>query len=600
MISLNMMTAYRPNATPPPLAMAFLATATSFIALAAIGCYLSWSPVPIGDMWNGYLGFYVKTSNGDLSGWWAQHNEHRILLARIFFWLDVAIFEGKGWFLLLVNHMLMVCIGLTILQIWRARSRELTTTGGTDWAVGFFLVALVCSWIQHDNLTWGFQSQFFLAQWLPLLAFFLLHCAHVSVRRGLALFIGSALCGVAALGSMANGVITLPLLTVFALLLRMSRSRVLTLAMLSLAGLWLYFHGYTAPGGHGSLGKALRETPWELMEYMLAYIGSPIYYLAGTGDNGVLAAQIAGGILVLGSIITIPALRSPRASSLTLAMLFFLLYIGGTALATAGGRLIFGISQAVTSRYTTPALIAWAALLIASAPWWHSGRLCSRWRAIAMIAILVPFAQYQWHATEPRQDELFQRDVAALALELRIPDKAQIDHVFPFTEWAMRIAKTPSARNLSLFGLEPWVDLFEQLDKPFDRAEGQLPGNHCQGYLDEVTPIPGMPDMLRVRGWIHDAKAHAALPDDGPHAAHDPAVKRWALLDDRGQVMGFAFSGASRPDVAAAISPAAIRAGYLGYVRTRTAGSVIRFERAGTSCTLKVTVPAPPPARDGH
>jgi hypothetical protein len=41
------------------------------------------------DMWNGYLGFFTKLSDGDWSAWWGQHNEHRIFLARLFFWFDL-------------------------------------------------------------------------------------------------------------------------------------------------------------------------------------------------------------------------------------------------------------------------------------------------------------------------------------------------------------------------------------------------------------------------------------------------------------------------------------------------------------------------------
>ena len=50
-----------------------------FLGLAIIGGYEAYSPVPMGDMWNGTLGFYVNASHGDWSSWWAQHNEHRIL-----------------------------------------------------------------------------------------------------------------------------------------------------------------------------------------------------------------------------------------------------------------------------------------------------------------------------------------------------------------------------------------------------------------------------------------------------------------------------------------------------------------------------------------
>jgi hypothetical protein len=36
-------------------------------------------------MWNGYLEFFAKVASGDWSAWMTQHNEHRILIARLFF-----------------------------------------------------------------------------------------------------------------------------------------------------------------------------------------------------------------------------------------------------------------------------------------------------------------------------------------------------------------------------------------------------------------------------------------------------------------------------------------------------------------------------------
>lgn len=583
------------NVSTKILQAAVSLAALFFIILAAIGCYLAWSPVPIGDMWNGYLGFYMRACDGDLSAWWAQHNEHRILLSRIFFWLDIALFHGKGRFLLLVNYLLMLAGALTVFLIWR--STGAITGKRASLVAGMLLVIWTCSWIQHDNLTWGFQSQFFLAQLLPLLAFHLLNCAvQVPARAGW-YFAASACCGVLALGSMANGVLALPLLVFMALLLRRPRQEIIILVLLAVAGLWLYFHDYVAPGGHGSLRQALKDDPGGILAYMLAYLGGPFYYFLGKGKHALLLAQIAGLALIQGSVwLTWRVLKSPRQHSLVLAMLFFILYVGGTAFATAGGRLIFGLADGPTSRYMTPALLVWAAFFIAVAtisrirvaPWWRIGR------GALVLALLMQMTSEQWKALEPRDQVLYHRDVAALAMELRIHDAGQIAHVFPFSEWGMRIARGPSEKNISLFGLEPWADLAGQMDKSFEATGGEAPRGQCQGHLDEVSPVPEAPGMLRVRGWIHDAAAAANPRDDGPHATHDPANRRWTLVDAKGTISGFALSGEARPDVAAAIAPEAGRAGYRGYVRAQTAGATIRLERAGASCSLTVTVPQPP------
>lgn len=94
-----------------------------FLGLAIIGGYEAYSPVPMGDMWNGTLGFYVNASHGDWSSWWAQHNEHRILLSRILFWMEEAWFSGKGLFLLVTNYLLVAGVAILFFFIWRERSR---------------------------------------------------------------------------------------------------------------------------------------------------------------------------------------------------------------------------------------------------------------------------------------------------------------------------------------------------------------------------------------------------------------------------------------------------------------------------------------------
>jgi hypothetical protein len=573
----------KPSALAHVMSWAIMAT---FLVMAAIGCWHAWSPVPIGDMWNGTLGFFVRAQGGDWWAWWDQHNEHRILLARIFFWMDMAWFQGKGWFLLLVNYLLMVGIGLSFLGIWRER------TGGRLPLASAFLFAWVCSWIQYDNLTWGFQSQFLLAQWLPLLAFYFMHRSSRASDAGALMpngwFWASAVCGVLSLGTMANGVIALPLLAVFALLLHRIWWQPVLLAVLAAAGVWIYFHGYTAPGGHGSLTQALRDNPSGLIEYMLAYLGGPFYYFLGKGEASLKLAQAAAiGMIAWSLWMAIGSIRTPRQSSLRLAMLCFILYIGGTAVATAGGRLIFGIEQGLTSRYMTPALMVWVAFLIATVPSPFPA-LSSKTRlawAVPIMLMLLPMLHFQRKALTPMEETLYERDIGALAIELRIPDQKRIEAVFPNAAWALKIAQWPSEHNLSLFGIEPWRDLYEQLGEPCTdcRETTSKPATEkrCQGYIDELVPLSEDSRYLWARGWAFDRKN----PQTG-------RAGRWTLADGEGLVRGFVLDGMARPDVAQAIDPRGSLAGFSGYVLRQPSGTHLRVQGSAQDCWFDVELPA--------
>jgi hypothetical protein len=91
----------------------FCVISVLYIGLAVFGGIQHYSPVPHWDMWDGYLAFYAKALSGDWSVWWAQHNEHRILIARLFFWMDLAWFHGTGLFLIIINYVLVALGCLT-------------------------------------------------------------------------------------------------------------------------------------------------------------------------------------------------------------------------------------------------------------------------------------------------------------------------------------------------------------------------------------------------------------------------------------------------------------------------------------------------------
>lgn len=549
----------------------FLTFGFVFVSLAVVGGIRAYSPVPFWDMWDGYLGFYVKVSSGDWTAWWAQHNEHRIVLARLLFWLDIAVLQGTGWFLVLVNYLLLAMVCALFFLAWREQSR-----GGVRF-VGLFLVAWLFSWSQENNLTWGFQSQFILAQLLPLAAFYLFHKSVSDTRHSLAYFAAATLFGFLAIGSMANGVLTLPLLTLFCTLVRCGRRRCSFLAVLSILSLWAYFYAYSAPGGHGSLGQALRENPGGLMQYVFVYIGGPFYFLVGGGAIGLLVAKIAGAFLIFSAVLFAwRALQSPAHSTLSLAMLFFILYVGGTAFGTAGGRLMFGVEQALSSRYMTPALMAWAALLLLYFPkietLSHTVRAKLWMPFLLLILLMLP---QQLKALASKKDVLFERNIAALALELGVRDQTQIGSIFPSADWAQSISVVPIARNLSIFGVFPIKDSSEIVG--YTISETSQPDHQCQGAIDEVQSVEGDGRYLRIRGWFFD-----------------PVKKRSAksvrLVDGDGVVQGIVLTGQSRPDVAHAIDPAAGVAGFKGYVHADAQGKTLFLRDPEGGCQLTATV----------
>ncbi len=553
------------------LAVLFSAVALSFAVLTFIGTKNGHSPVPFWDMWNGYLDFYVHAASGDWSAWWAQHNEHRVVLARIFFWMDLAWFRGTSAFLLLVNY-LLVC--LTAWIFW-CMAREQTQSRFP--LVGLFLMAWVFSWAQKENMVWGFQSQFILAQLLPLAAFYFLHRAANTPGRPLGPFVWAVGLGVLSIGSMANGVLALPLMTLYALIVRFSWRRIGLLALLSVLGVAAYFHGYEAPPAHGSLGQALRDNPEGLVRYVLLYLGAPLYtFQPSFMTEGM--AQWAGAFLILSCVgLTWRALRRPQESTLSLALLMFLLYIGGTALGTAGGRLIFGLSQALASRYMTPVLMAWGALFLLYVPCLRQWPVA--WRLVWVpLLILVCWAlPVQLNALKPPDSaELYERRLGAFALALGVRDSAQIETIFPSSEQALVIAEVPVQRQLSIFGRAPLKGLRALLDTPV--APDFRQGPVCAGHLDIIRSMDDEQRYHAIRGWFYD-----------PHRQAVPPLVYF--VNEHHRIVGFALSGMARPDVASAVTPSAGQSGWRGYLAAQENGRKVTMLDPSTGCHTDVNVP---------
>ena len=55
------------------------------LVFALIGAITYYNPVPMRDDWDGNFNFLKKFLDGDFFSLFSQHNEHRIIVSRIFF-----------------------------------------------------------------------------------------------------------------------------------------------------------------------------------------------------------------------------------------------------------------------------------------------------------------------------------------------------------------------------------------------------------------------------------------------------------------------------------------------------------------------------------
>lgn len=578
------------------LLLAAVGTALYFVLTTLIGMVNSYTPVPYWDMWGGTLGFYIAHRDGDTSIWWSQHNEHRIVLSRILFWLDYELFKGNSVFLFVMNAVLAL-VSTTLFYLF---SRDLMAAQFPEhpqrlqlplWVFTALICAWLFQWMQEENFAWAFQSQFFLAQLMPLVAFYLLARAANAGPRQRLWFIAACVAGVASAGTMANGILALPLMTLYALAIRQSRVRVYLLAIVSLLTLFLYFFDYASPGSHGGGEQSAFAQPLLLIRYVFLYLGTPFYLLFGEADTGMTAAWIATSVIAIVSItlltLTLRDLwirRQPAAApqALTLALVFYIIYLVGTAFGTGTGRLIFGVNQALSHRYTTPALMAWSAVFVLLLPLLFRHWRAARWALIpAGLGLLLLMITLQWQALAPRHNQVFAHKMAGLALELDIRDEVQINAIYEMSDGLLTVANIASLYDLTMFGMAPWQNLREL---PGSRRSGNVPAPQqlptCLGHIDLVSRIPGESRFYSVEGWMLDPLSQSAA-----------GLIEAQTID--GIVSGFGLSGYSRPDVAAAINVEALQTGFKAYLRTQDSGQALWLIAEGGRCALPINTTVP-------
>lgn len=518
--------------------------------LAVIGAIRMYSPIPHWDMWDGTLQFYLDTQDGITSAWWRQHNEHRVLLSRVLFWLDYRYFGGVSVFLIIMNYLI---VAAAIWAFWIVL-RD-TDSGGRSAAskktLALFIAGALFFWSQDNNLAWGFQSQFFLAQLLPMCGLLWLGRS-VQREDSTVDFALACLFGVLATGTMANGVLALPLLVICAVVLRLGPLRIVLLAVLAALCLTAYFATYVPPPFHGHLSDALRDQPFRLIVYTMMYLGSPFYFMVGKGVVGMGVAAAAGSLLTLGSAwLSLRLVRSARQASISIALLFFILYIGGSAFGTAGGRLIFGMESAISSRYTTPALMAWLAFVVVL--YLNSGLSrnvrSAKFAILGFAVVAVLMLSYQVRAARGDADMLRNREIAALALELGIKDQEYIGLIYPKMEEPLAMTRAAQVRELTVFGKFPYRGL--KADLGAEVASEALPA--CAGHLEKATLLLEDSEYWRVSGWIFNERAGAS--------------PKLVKIVQNNTIVGYALTGHSRATLASSISKSAGKAGFVGYMK---------------------------------
>lgn len=537
----------------------YLAAAIVFTLVTAGHVLARHHVLPYWDHWDWLARLYARGLGFAL---WEQANEHRIVLPGLLFYLDLMAFNGRGTLLTVLVLAAQIGGALCLAApLWSGNpvSRPVALV-----MTGFSLVLMM--WLIHaENFFWPFQFHTVFcnfAMLVALLAFgrFLSRASATGVPWA------ALLGGVAATFSFGNGIVIWPVLLLLALAARVRPLVVLAILAVAAGSIGLYTSGLKLVGyPHANPVQSLGY-PVKVADYVLFFLGKPLLpTVAGVGGSRLayapqlfataVALVVAAGLVVRHIFISGPA--RPFGG------MFFtgvLLLSVGSAVQTALGRINFGPSQALASRYAPFAIMFWLSLagsltlLLARTPPRRPAVVTLWCLGLAAASVLtVPSHLKLARIWEPVQTNV---RLAAMSLVTGVVDTRQISLVFPAPERVLEVARHLKAGRKSVFG-QPETDL---LDAALTPRHMIVDASSCRGEVEVVTILPD--GGARLRGWAWDRRAKR------------PAA-RVLLLDQEGRVRGLGFTGLLRPDISGLHrNRRMLTAGWAGYARGASPGAV--------------------------
>jgi hypothetical protein len=481
-----------------------------------------YTPVPFADFW-GQFAFIERAMRGDLriGDFWAQSNEHRIVLGRVEFLLEYRFFGGRYIFLFaVIVTSLLLTAALFAAVAWTATQDRLVSWG--SFCVAAIALVSPAAW---ENLTWAFQGPFVQVFLFGVLAIASVVWAVRSRRRGMWTAV-AAVAAIAATYSLANGLLVWLVLLALALRLGLGTRRTSLLAVAGALTAFSYLWHFQPVERHASYGESLSH-PVELAKYVLVYLGSPLE------QAGVWAAGIAGfvGVALCALLTGVAWRRHAMVATFGTGIAVFILL---TAVETAVGRLNLGTEQALSSRYATASFVFWLGLLIGFLPAMRAFAPLYL-GAAALIALAVGFEARPSRAS--LRSTVTGKELTVVAFRSGVTDTAR---TVTGTPPSPQVAD--ALRWLQRHLLGPWAP-----GGMVDDARVELPAasisERCGGQI-EAREVIGR--GVRVVGHIE--------PPADRRASHDLVV-----VDSAGAELGFGLRGTDRSD------------GFVAYGRSRAA-----------------------------
>ena len=540
------------------------------LALAAGGYVLTttilmvvecWTAVPFWDQWDNLIlardKLFWHDIPLDLPHWlfW-QHNEHRIAVPRVSFAIDRFFFrmtnEWNFFCNLAVQGALAGWVVYTALRGvgWRI-SEKLLIIGAVS--------ALLLSAMQWENLLWGFQIAFLGVD----LAAFATFTAVAMGRPNVTRLVAAIGIESVAVYTLSSGMVVPFLAVPLAIWVRWPRRYVAVLGVAALALLGSYLYDYHTPSHVPDPMQAVARIG-SVLSYVTNEIGDPfgMVFSAAQFDYPKNWGWLCGALgLALFAGFAVDSVRRREREGPVPILVAAALFVVGMELLIALGRVNAG--ESLSSRYSSPVLLFWAALVIIAMIRLRHGNL--RFSAMAAIlAVASALALYQPSFVALGRAWTLPRLEATTALLANVDDPEALVRVYPSPSVPRERAKLLRERHLSVFS-EEWSDWIGTSLADHVRLSDPA---RCRGGIDQAGAVGASdPAGWRASGWASDAERQAV-------------PMRVVIADTNGRVVGYGLSGFPRPDGSR---------GWRGHFRVAPTASVVAYallDDGRTACSL--------------
>lgn len=528
----------------------FLLLGACVLALNNVANVLTWHvAIPFSDEWNVFpriialqeAGFPIRDV---LVFLWQQHNEHRIVVPKAIYLIDMTCFGYKGYFPLVCIFLFQTILVGMLVWLLVNKNRE----PWANWLLVSFITIAAFDLVQSENFLSTFQTSFvgcFAFSVAALVAY-----AKYVVNERRMYFLAAAIFATLSSLSLASGLFVWLALAVLAYLTHEKRCiQPLIFISVFAACLLLYLHGYNRPAQHASPVDSIMHQPMMVLNYLTVWLGN----IAGTVSSAKIFGSI-GLLMMLATTIFLVQNKSRRGRIEIYVLIAICLFVLMCGFVTSLGRINFGVEQAMAGRYGTPVLIFWFSLLTSIFLLALESRraLFIRSAVVLVLVAVVGLLVTNSRGKKFMVDFQNQQTNAYLAVltggyveqpQLLLP-------IYPVPSLIVNKIDLLKSHNLSSFNATDASPF--KIGGVFSPLIMQKSGD-CKGHVDSVTKIAK--DTYQLTGWAW-SDASRSYPE-------------WIYLVKGGKVIGLGKPGVRRPDVLAAVpSIKKIRVGWQGFARS--------------------------------